>query len=125
MIWGVAASNAAYFALAAGLAHQTKNDTLAKQAASTYEVLTKLGLIDDKFNIYDGCHTTDDCETINRLQISENAGLLLTGAAYMLNQVSLRQRPLLDIFSFSRPHFLHQRLFHPLLAHRRWLDIAC
>lgn len=80
------ASNAAYFTLAAGLAHQTKNDTLAKQAASTYEVLTKLGLIDAKFNIYDGCHTTDDCKTINRLQVSENAGLLLTGAAYMLNQ---------------------------------------
>lgn len=83
-----AASNAAYFALAAGLAHETKNDTLARQAASAYDVLTKLGLVDAKFNIYDGCQTADDCQNMNRLQISENAGLLLTGAAYMYNQVS-------------------------------------
>ncbi|KAK7921525.1 family 76 glycosyl hydrolase [Apiospora marii] len=82
------ASNAAYFALAAGLAHETKNDTLAEQAASTYEILTKLGLIDDKFNIYDGCQTTDDCKTVSRLQVSENPGLLLTGAAYMYNQTN-------------------------------------
>lgn len=78
-------SNAGHFALAAALAHETKNDTLAKQAASGYELMTKIGLIDDKFNVFDGIR--DDCKAVNQQQFSQNAGLLLTGSAYMLQQV--------------------------------------
>ncbi|KAK8130779.1 glycoside hydrolase family 76 protein [Apiospora kogelbergensis] len=79
-------SNAGHFALAAALAHETKNDTLAKQAASGYELMTKIGLIDDKFNVFDGIR--DDCKAVNQQQFSQNAGLLLTGSAYMLQQTN-------------------------------------
>ncbi|KAK8038467.1 hypothetical protein PG993_006878 [Apiospora rasikravindrae] len=81
-------SNAAYFALAAGLAYETKNDTLAKQAASSYDSMTKMGLIGDDFSVFDGTKVTDDCKGVNKLQFSLNPGLLLTGAAYMLQQTN-------------------------------------
>ncbi|KAK8087505.1 glycoside hydrolase family 76 protein [Apiospora phragmitis] len=83
-------SNAAFFALAAGMAQETKNDTLAKQAASSYDVMAKIGLIDDKFNVFDGTQAANECnpKTVNRLQFSSNPGLLLTGAAYMLQQTN-------------------------------------
>ncbi|KAK6824586.1 glycoside hydrolase family 76 protein [Apiospora arundinis] len=81
-------SNANYFALTAGLAHATKNDTLAKQAASTYDMMTTAGWIDNDFNVFDGAQTENDCKLINKLQFSQNPGLLLTGAAYMFQQTN-------------------------------------
>ncbi|KAK7947710.1 Mannan endo-1-6-alpha-mannosidase DCW1 [Apiospora aurea] len=81
-------SNAAYFALAAGLAYETKNDTLAKQAASSYDLMTKIGLIDDDFSVFDGTRASGDCKDVNMLQFSVNPALLLTGAAYMLQQTN-------------------------------------
>ncbi|KAK8095077.1 hypothetical protein PG997_001762 [Apiospora hydei] len=83
-----ATSNAAYFALAAGLAYETKNDTLAKQAASSYDLMTKIGLIDDDFSVFDGARVSADCKGVNMLQFSLNPGLILTGAAYMLQQTN-------------------------------------
>lgn len=111
-----ATSNANYFALTAGLAHKTKNDTLAKQAASTYDMMTKAGWIDNDFNVFDGAQTENDCKLINKIRFSQNPGLLLTGAAYMFQQVcSLFPRPSpFFLCVLLLPSLFHQLVFSVL-----------
>ncbi|KAI1470913.1 glycoside hydrolase family 76 protein [Daldinia caldariorum] len=77
-------SNIIFLNLAARLAHLTGNQTYADAAASTYDILSRLGFITKDFNIYDGAHT-DECEDINKVQFSWNAAYLLEGSAYMYN----------------------------------------
>lgn len=93
MIWTpftnliLASSNIIYLNLAAKLAHLTGEQSYADAAASTYDILTRIGFITKNFNVYDGAHV-DDCKDINKLQFSLNAAYLLEGSAFMYNLVS-------------------------------------
>ncbi|KAK9425907.1 putative Glycoside hydrolase [Seiridium unicorne] len=78
------ASNAGYFSIGAQLAFLTKNQTYSDEAAKTYDLLTKIGLVDDDFNAYDGV-LAPACDSISKLQFSYDAGLLLQGSAYLYN----------------------------------------
>ncbi|KAH6647332.1 glycoside hydrolase [Truncatella angustata] len=78
------ASNAGFFSIGAQLAVLTKNDTYGDEAAKTYDILSKIGLVSDDFNVYDGLQA-DACNAINRVQFSYAAGVLLQGSAYMYN----------------------------------------
>ncbi|KAI2783352.1 glycoside hydrolase family 76 protein [Daldinia loculata] len=77
-------SNIIYLNLAAQLAHLTGEQSYADAAASTYDILTRIGFITKNFNVYDGAHA-DDCKDINKLQFSLNAAYLLEGSAFMYN----------------------------------------
>ncbi|RYP10239.1 hypothetical protein DL764_000731 [Monosporascus ibericus] len=76
------AANAAYFNLGSRLAFFTNNGTISERAASTYDLLSDIGFVDDEFNVYDGAHVPQ-CDQINRLQFSYNAAMLLQGCAHM------------------------------------------
>ncbi|RYP67141.1 hypothetical protein DL770_008679 [Monosporascus sp. CRB-9-2] len=76
------AANAAYFNLGSRLAYFTNNKTISERAASTYDLLSDIGFVDDKFNVYDGAHVSQ-CDEINKAQFSYNAALLLQGCAHM------------------------------------------
>ncbi|KAI1137801.1 glycoside hydrolase family 76 protein [Hypoxylon sp. FL0543] len=78
------ASNAGYFNLAAQLAHLTGNKTYEDAASDTFELLQNIGLISKNYDVYDGVHASD-CKSINKVQFSYPAALLLQGAAYMYN----------------------------------------
>ncbi|RYP25216.1 hypothetical protein DL765_000097 [Monosporascus sp. GIB2] len=75
-------ANAAYFDLGSQLAYLTNNKTISERAANTYDLLSDIGLIDDKFNVYDGTHVSQ-CGDINKAQFSYNAAMLLQGCAHM------------------------------------------
>ncbi|KAI1658347.1 glycoside hydrolase family 76 protein [Daldinia decipiens] len=77
-------SNIVYLNLAAQLAHLTGEQSYANEAASTYDILTRIGFITENFDVYDGAHV-DDCTDINKVQFSWNAAYLLEGSAFMYN----------------------------------------
>lgn len=82
------ASTAAFLNLGARLYHATQNETYAGWVEKGWTWLTDVGLVDDKFNVYDSVSTVDDCAKANKQQWSYNAGLLLETAAYMYAQES-------------------------------------
>ncbi|KAK4145986.1 uncharacterized protein C8A04DRAFT_26146 [Dichotomopilus funicola] len=82
------ASTAVFLNLGARLYHATQNETYADWVEKGWTWLTTIGLVDDKFNVYDSVSTIDDCAKANKQQWSYNAGLLLETAAYMYAQKS-------------------------------------
>lgn len=78
-------ANGCFFNLAARLARYTGNTTYATWAETIWDWETSIGLIDDKFNIYDGSSDTENCTSVDHLQWTYNAGVYLHGAANMYN----------------------------------------
>lgn len=78
-------SNGCFFNLAARLARYTGNDTYAQWADKTWNWMESIGLVDDKFYVYDGADTLEGCQTVNKVQFTYNAGAMLLGAANMYN----------------------------------------
>lgn len=83
-----AIANACYFNIGARLARYTANSTYADLATKTWDLVEKLGYISDKWDVYDGAHLPD-CTDINKAQFSYNAAMLLQGAAFLYNYVSI------------------------------------
>ncbi|KAH6634969.1 glycoside hydrolase [Chaetomium sp. MPI-SDFR-AT-0129] len=82
------ASTAVFLNLGARLYHATQNETYADWVEKGWTWLTKVGLVDDKFNVYDSINADKNCTDIAPAQWSHNAGLLLETAAYMYTQES-------------------------------------
>lgn len=78
-------ANGCFFNLGARLARYTGNSTYAEWAERIWDWEASIGLIDDKYNIYDGASDTNNCTEIQRLQWTYNAGIYLHGAANMYN----------------------------------------
>lgn len=57
-------------------------------AARTFDIMQKLSYIDSDWNVYDGAHLPD-CTDINKAQFSYNSAMLLQGAAFLYNYVSM------------------------------------
>lgn len=55
----------------------------------TWDWLIDVGYIDKDYNVYDGAHIGNNCSVIVKQQFSYNAAVLLQGAAFLWNQVSL------------------------------------
>lgn len=77
-------ANGCYFNIGARLARYTNNETYADLASKTWDIITKLGYVNDQWDVYDGAHLPD-CSDTNKAQFSYNAALLLQGAAFMYN----------------------------------------
>ena len=70
------------------MALYTRNDTYANWAATAWNWMSEVGLIDAEYAVYDGSDELKNCDTINGVQWSYNIGILLNGAAAMYNYVS-------------------------------------
>lgn len=81
-------ANGCFFNMASRLALYTGNNSYATHAESTWNWVVAIGLIDDKYNVYDGTDSNQNCTVINREQFSYNAAVFLLGAATMYNYVS-------------------------------------
>ena len=82
-------SNGCFFNIGARLASYTNNETYAEWAEKAWDWMTRVGLISDTFQAYDGTDANQNCTGINHIQWSYNHGVLLSGAAFMYNFVSL------------------------------------
>ncbi|GME69298.1 unnamed protein product [[Candida] boidinii] len=79
-------SNAGLFHLGARLYRYTENQTYYDWCERTYNWLLDVDFIEEKFYyIYDGANVENNCTNITRLQWSYNAGLLISGCAYLYN----------------------------------------
>jgi mannan endo-1,6-alpha-mannosidase len=94
-------SNGLYFQLGARLARYTGNMTYARIADEVWDWMeTDRKYIDKESGaVYDGAHLPT-CTSIVAYEWSYNAGIVLAGAAYMWNIVSL-------LFLFSPPRHRH------------------
>ena len=81
-------SNGCFFNIAARLAKYTGNTTYSEWAEKTWDWMSNVGLISDKYHFYDGSDDKINCTEINHLQWTYNAGVNLYGAAVMWNIVS-------------------------------------
>jgi mannan endo-1,6-alpha-mannosidase len=80
-------ANGCYFNIGARLARYTGNDTYMEYATRTYELLERLGYVNEQFDVYDGAHLPD-CLDTNKAQFSYNAALLLQGSAFLYNHTN-------------------------------------
>ncbi|PSR80976.1 glycoside hydrolase, partial [Coniella lustricola] len=78
-------ANGIFFNMGARLARYTDNTTYSNWAVTTWDWMTGVGLIDEKYNVYDGGHIEDNCTTITKAQFSYTAAVILQGAAFMYN----------------------------------------
>ena len=79
-------SNGALFQLSARLARYTGNPTYVFWAEKSWYWMSDIGLIDQRnFNVYDGTDDTLNCSEINHIAWTYNAGMVLSGAAYLAN----------------------------------------
>lgn len=78
-------SNGAFFQLAARLLHYTGNQTYAYWAGTTWDWMYGVGLIDNKYNTFDGTDPKINCSEINHVAWSYNPSMLLYGSAMMYN----------------------------------------
>ncbi|TGO51937.1 hypothetical protein BCON_0151g00110 [Botryotinia convoluta] len=78
-------SNGCFFNLGARLAKYTGNDTYAQWADRTWDWMEHVGLMDEKYYVYDGSDDTLNCTKLNHIQWTYNAGAFLLGAANMYN----------------------------------------
>lgn len=83
-------ANGIFFNLGARLARYTNNATYADWATKTYQWLEGVGYIDAEYNVFDGAHTGTNCTKIDEAQFSYTAAVLLQGAAFMYNHVSVK-----------------------------------
>lgn len=85
----IAIANGCFFNMGARLARYTQNDTYAQWATETWDWIMSVKYIDEEWNVYDGGHVPYNCTDTNKQQFSYNAAILLSGAAYMYDYVSL------------------------------------
>ncbi|KAJ4301497.1 hypothetical protein N0V90_003589 [Kalmusia sp. IMI 367209] len=78
-------TNGNFFLLAARLAKFTGNSTYSEWAETAFQWTKNIGLIDDKFHVYDGTDESTNCSQINRIQWSYGLGIFTEGAAVMYN----------------------------------------
>ncbi|KAH0429494.1 hypothetical protein CcaCcLH18_08414 [Colletotrichum camelliae] len=79
-------SNGCFLSMSARLARYTGNATYAEQAEKTWDWLSTVGFIDNKTSaVYDGAHVDSNCTDIAKFQWSQNAAVLIEGAAFMYN----------------------------------------
>lgn len=91
MLTAKAIANGCFFNIGARLARYTDNDTYAKRAEETWDWLWEVEYIDhDNWKVYDGGHDYTDCKDINTQLYSYNSAILVQGAAFLYNYVSLR-----------------------------------
>ena len=81
-------SNGGFFDVAARLARYTGNDTFAEWANKAWDWTDDMGLIGEKWHIFDGSDSKDNCTAINRAQHAYLPAVYLHGAANMYNIVS-------------------------------------
>lgn len=83
-------SNGCFLNMGARLARFTGNATFADSAEDTWNWLTGVGFIDNEtWAVYDGADAEENCTAINKIQWSYNPAILIQGAAFMYNFVSL------------------------------------
>lgn len=81
-------SNGNLINIAARLARYTQDDRYAQWAIKIWDWMERIGLIDDKFNVYDNSDAdTYNCTRIDHDQWSYNAATMLMGASTMYNYV--------------------------------------
>ncbi|KAI5290267.1 hydrolase 76 protein [Ascosphaera acerosa] len=78
-------SNGCFFNLAARLALYTGNNTFAEWADKTWDWVTRVGLVSDDWQVFDGTDDLLNCTEVNHDQWSYNAAVFLHGAAAMYN----------------------------------------
>jgi mannan endo-1,6-alpha-mannosidase len=81
-------SNGAVFSLAARLARYTGNQTYVDWAEKIWDWSTAIGLITDKYEVFDGTDDKLNCTDHDDTQWSYNIGIYLHGAAVLYNHTN-------------------------------------
>ncbi|KAH7135929.1 glycosyl hydrolase family 76-domain-containing protein [Dendryphion nanum] len=81
-------SNGAAFALGARLARYTGNEKYANWASKIFDWTKSVGLISDKFEVFDGADDKKNCADFDRTQWTYNIGMFLHGSAVMYNHTN-------------------------------------
>lgn len=81
-------ANGCFFDISSRLARYTGNETYAKWATKAWNWSQAIGLIGDKYEIFDGVTDVDNCTSHDHNRWSYNAGVWLHGASVMYNYTS-------------------------------------
>ena len=93
-------SNGCFFNIAARLAIYTGNSSYADWADQTWDWLFAVGLMSPTYQIFDGTDDTQNCSSLDHLQWTYNAGVMMLGAANMYNYVSSPLSTASNVYSY-------------------------
>ena len=95
-------SNGLYFQLAARLAKSTGNPDYVTEAERVFDWVQSVGLIDDKYNVYDGTDDTKGCTSVDHDQWSYNVCQgLRVGLGIQSWFLVFQKSPIIDSFVAS------------------------
>lgn len=80
-----AIANGGLFQLAARLARHTGNQSYVDWAEKSWNWSRSIGLVDARYNVYDGTDDTKNCSKVDHGQWSYNLGMFLYGSAMLQN----------------------------------------
>ena len=80
-----AISNGAFFQMSARLARYTGNQTYVEWAERSWDWMTRVGLIDTNYNVYDGTDDTINCTAVDHTAWTYNPAVLIYGTAMLYN----------------------------------------
>ena len=78
-------TNGGFLQLSARLARYTGNTTYSDWAVKTWDWMSRIGLISDNYDVYDGTDDKINCTGIDHTMWSYNVAALISGAATMAN----------------------------------------
>ncbi|EGY13916.1 mannan endo-1,6-alpha-mannosidase DCW1 [Verticillium dahliae VdLs.17] len=84
-------TNGGLFQLAARIARATGQQGYADWAAKVWDWCIEIGLIGDRYTVYDGAHGSDDCREVNYVAFTYTTGIFLHGAAVMAEYTGEKQ----------------------------------
>lgn len=80
-----APSNGGLFQLAARLARYTGDQMYINWAETTWDWMSEIGLISDRYQVFDGTDDNKNCSAIDHDQWSYNVGMMMYGSAVLAN----------------------------------------
>lgn len=81
-------SNGGFLNLASRLYAYTGNQTYADWVGKTWDWMDSVGLISPSGQVFDGTDALQNCSTLDHIQWTYSAGMLLNAAAFMWNQTN-------------------------------------
>lgn len=76
-------SNGALFQISARLAQITGEQMYVDWCTKIWDWMSGVGLIDDRYNVFDGTTPSENCSEVNRVAWSYNPSMLLYGTAVL------------------------------------------
>ncbi|EME38140.1 glycoside hydrolase family 76 protein [Dothistroma septosporum NZE10] len=114
-------SNAGFINIASRLYAYTGNETYAYWVGKTWDWMDSVGLISSTGQVFDGTDALQNCSSLDHIQWTYSAGMLLNAAAFMYNQTNGTEQAMWE----SRANTLWTESSQVFFKNQVMFEVAC